>query len=126
MKQMHTPDDVKDDYIHHLALFVRNTCICHITPFLFVFMQRKFVREVNTETLATYKNFRSWLDNSSPTDEMWESIMAEDEQHDYCTPCALQDETHPHIESEVNVYTSSGISHDGNGSEVEESDGEGA
>ena len=54
--------------------------------------------------------------------------MKEDENFDYCAARVLQDETPPHIESEVNVYTSSGA-HDGNdtyGSGVEESDGEGA
>ena len=125
MKQMHAPDDVEEEYMHHLALFVRINAVfvCYFIFSLFLFMQRKSVREINTEALVTYKKFRSWLDNSS-TKEMWESIMAEDEQYDYCTPHVLQRETNPHIESEINVYTSSGISHGGNGSEVEESDGE--
>ena len=129
LKQMHAPDDVEEEYIRHLALFVRiyAAFVC-LTFYNCMFLQRKFVRELSIEADITYKNVRIWLNNSSPTEEMWDAIMKEDENFDYCAARVLQDETPPHIESEVNVYTSSGA-HDGNdtySSGVEESDGEGA
>ena len=77
---------------------------------------------MSSEADATYKNFGIWLDDSSPTEEMWDVIMTEDENFD---PHVVQNEATPPIESEVNVYTSSGA-HDGNISGVEESDREDA
>ena len=71
-------------------------------------MQRKFVRNVNNESHATYKNFRLWLDDTAPTDGMWESIMAEDETYNYNSQPRLHDQTLS-VGTEVHVYTSSGL-----------------
>lgn len=99
LKQMHAPDDVEEEYIRHLALFVR-IYVC-LTFYHCVFLQRRFVREVSSEVDVTYKNFRIWLDNSSPTEEMWDAIMTEDENFDYSTARVLQDETPPYLESRM-------------------------
>ena len=68
---------------------------------------------MSSEADATYNNFRIWLDDSSPTEEMWDAIITEDENFYYSTPHVVQNETTPPIESEINVYTSRGA-HDGN------------
>ena len=52
--------------------------------------------------------FRMWLDGATPTDEMWQVITEEDEQHDYSLP-QIGNEA-PAVQSEVYIYTSSGIS----------------
>lgn len=72
-------------------------------------MQRKFVRELGNETDATYKNFRIWLDDTTLTEEIWESVMTDDELYDCNAPNSLQNEpSAPHVESEIDVYTYSG------------------
>lgn len=65
------------------------------------------MRNMSNESHATYKNFRLWLSDTTPTEDMWHSIMAEDETYDYSSQPSLQHETLA-IEKEVDVYTSSG------------------
>ena len=64
---------------------------------------------MSIEADATHKNFRAWLNGSSPTEEMWDKIMEEDELYDYCSPLQDQNTTHNIVGSEVNVYTCSGV-----------------
>ena len=52
--------------------------------------------------------FRMWLDGATPTEEMWQVVIEEDEQHDYSLP-QIGNEAQL-VQSEVNVYTSSGTS----------------
>ena len=52
---------------------------------------------------ATYKNFRIWLDDTSPTEEMWDKILDDDEKYNYSSP---HDYNTPPVQSEVNICTS--------------------
>ena len=54
---------------------------------------------------ATYQMFRVWLDGCSLTDELWDKVMEEDEGFDYESKGVGRD---PEVQSEVQVYTSSG------------------
>lgn len=51
---------------------------------------------------TTYKNFRIWLDDSSPTEEMWQQIMEDDEKFDYS-----HTDNPPPVQEEISVYTTS-------------------
>ena len=55
--------------------------------------QRKFIRDISKENEATYRNFRLWLDGTTLTQEMWDSVMTEDELYDYNTTNSLQEVT---------------------------------
>ena len=74
--------------------------------------QRKFVRACDTRSDATYKTFREWLDGATPTEDEWKVVMDEDQLYNYNNT----EEALPNIDSEVDVYTSSG----GSGGEVTE------
>ena len=71
------------------------------------FKQRKFVRDGVSEGDATYKNFRIWLDDISPTEEMWDRIMSDDEKYDYSSTDVVDNV--PPVQSEVDIYASSSL-----------------
>ena len=73
---------------------------CIISFLLSFSLQKKSVREGLHEASATYKNFRIWLDDTSPTEEMRKQVMEEDEK--YTSP-----QTTPPVREEVDIYTSS-------------------
>ena len=91
---------------------------------IIVITQRRFIRECESDEVATYKSFRIWLDGNSPTDEMWQLIMEQDEQHNYSS----NNVEPPAVENEVNVFTSSSgenIAAEGAGPEGDDLDGYG-
>ena len=47
-------------------------------------------------------HIKTWLDDTSPTEEMWKQVMEEDEKYDYSSP-----QTTPPVREEVDIYTSS-------------------
>ena len=66
-------------------------------------MQRKFVREVPLADVI-YKHFRNWLGVAVLSEEMWETIMNEDEVYDYSI--SEREVIPPAIESEVTLSSS--------------------
>ena len=82
---MHGPENVEENYIRNLALFVsyHNSFTCnYVINCLNIYMQRKISRSVS-HSEATYKHFRVWLDDPIPTEDMWKIIMEEDKLYDY-------------------------------------------
>ena len=85
MKHMHDSENVEENYMHNLALFVSYhnsfTCNCIINC-LNIYMQRNFSRSVS-HSEATHKNLRVWLDDAIPSEDMCKIIMEEDKLYDY-------------------------------------------
>lgn len=47
--------------------------------------QRNFVRLCLDDKEATYSTFRTWLGSSSISEDVWATVMREDECFDYVT-----------------------------------------
>ena len=86
---------------------------------------RKFVRACESDEEATYKVFREWLAGSTSTEQEWETVIEEDEDHDYSIPNASGNATTPSIGPEVGINTSSSMGSSCENEDVQESDEEG-
>ena len=83
------------------------------------------MRACESDEEATYKVFREWLAGSTSTEQEWETVMKEDECHNYSLPNASGNATTPSIGSEVVTKTSSYMGSSCENEEVKESDEEG-